>query len=140
VAGTPFADGSLALLARAAEETAAGLDALARGDGDAWLELCRGWDAIGDQVLGALLSPFPPVRNGLGAPAKVRAAGGSFLKLALCRPGASRTGTSPAPPMLLAGNAAHADISMDAGSGMMGWILIMMGQQAGFPPPAAPAC
>ena len=42
--------------------------------------------------------------------------------------------------MLLAGNAAHADISMDApGSGMMGWILIMMGQQAGFPVPTGGA-
>ena len=143
VAGTPFADGSWALLHRTAEETAAGLDALAPGDGDAWLELCRGWDAIGDQVVGALLSPFPPVRNGLGALAKVRAAGGlSFLKLALspARSVADRYFSGDGAKMLLAGNAAHADISMDApGSGMMGWILIMMGQQAGFPVPTGGA-
>jgi phytoene dehydrogenase-like protein len=38
--------------------------------------------------------------------------------------------------MLLAGNAAHADIAMDApGSAVMGWLLIMLGQHLGYPVP-----
>ncbi len=139
VAGTPFTNGDWALLHRDAEETAAGLDALTPGDGDAWLSMCRAWEKIGDQVLGALLSPFPPVRNGLGALARLPGAGGlSFVKMMLtpARSLAEQYFRGPAARMLLAGNAAHADISMDApGSGAMAILLTMMGQQLGFPVP-----
>jgi phytoene dehydrogenase-like protein len=42
----------------------------------------------------------------------------------------------PAPRILLAGNAGHADIPLDApGSGVMGLILCMLGQTEGFPVP-----
>ncbi len=42
--------------------------------------------------------------------------------------------------MLIAGNAAHADIPMDApGSGFMGWLLSMIGQHLGFPVPTGGA-
>jgi phytoene dehydrogenase-like protein len=139
VAGTPFSDGSWAMLHRTAEDTAAALDALTPGDGHAWLELCRGWDAIGDQVVGALLSPFPPVRHGLGALARLRAAGGlSFARMMLspARTVVDQTFTGPAAKMLVAGNAAHGDIAMDApGSALLGWLLAMMGQDVGFPVP-----
>jgi len=57
VVGTPFADGRWALLHHDRTRTAAGLDALSPGDGDAWLDLCRTWDRIGDDVVGALLTP-----------------------------------------------------------------------------------
>jgi phytoene dehydrogenase-like protein len=41
-----------------------------------------------------------------------------------------------APRILLAGNAAHADIGMESpGSGFMGWLLVMLGQHFGFPVP-----
>lgn len=139
VVGTPFSNGDWALLQRTPEETAAGLDALTPGDGDAWLDLCNGWQKIGDQVVGALLSPFPPVKNGLGALTKLPSVGGlSFVKMMLApaRTLADQQFRGVAPKMLLAGNAAHSDISMDApGSGVMGWLLIMIGQHLGFPVP-----
>ena len=40
------------------------------------------------------------------------------------------------PRLLLAGNAAHADIPVDSpGSGLMGLLLVMLGQELGFPVP-----
>ncbi|HET6626291.1 MAG TPA: NAD(P)/FAD-dependent oxidoreductase [Nocardioidaceae bacterium] len=139
VVGTPFSDGSWAVLHRDRDETAAGLDALMPGDGDAWLAMCRSWDRIGDQVVGALLSPFPPVKHGLGALAKLRAVGGlSFVRMLLApaRTVADQHFRGNGPKMLLAGNAAHADVSMDApGSAVMGWLLIMLGQHLGYPVP-----
>jgi phytoene dehydrogenase-like protein len=139
VVGTPFSDGRWAVLHRDRDETAAGLDELAPGDGDAWLDLCRTWERIGDQVVGALLSPFPPVRSGLGVLAKLPRVGGlSFVKMLLspARTLADQQFRGPGPKMLLAGNAAHADISMDApGSAVMGWLLVMLGQHLGYPVP-----
>ena len=38
--------------------------------------------------------------------------------------------------LLLAGNALHADLTPEsAGSGLLGWLLCMAGQQVGFPVP-----
>ena len=92
VAGTPFADGSWALLHRTAEETAAGLDALAPGDGDAWLELCRGWDAIGDQVVGALLSPVPAGQERAGRAREGPGGGRALVPEAVAFAGPERRG------------------------------------------------
>ena len=143
VVGTPFSNGDWAVLHRTPEETAAGLDALTPGDGDAWIEMCRGWQQIGDQVVGSLLSPFPPVRNGLGALAKLPGAGGlSFVQMMLspARSVVDRSFEGSAAKMLVASNAAHADISMDApGSGVMGWLLAMIGQHLGYPVPVGGA-
>lgn len=139
VVGTPFSDGSWVVLHRDRDETAAGLDERAPGDGAAWLELCRTWDRIGEQVVGALMSPFPPVRNGFGAMARLPGVGGmSFVRMMLApaRTLADQQFTGVGPKMLLAGNAGHADISMDApGSAAMGWLLIMLGQHVGYPVP-----
>lgn len=139
VVGTPFDDGSWAVLHRDPHETAAGLDDLAPGDGDAWLRMCREWERIGDQVVGALLSPFPPVRHGLGALTRLPRAGGWPLVRSLLSPVrtiADTRFTGEAPKVLLGGNAAHADIPVDApGSGVMGWLLVMIGQHLGFPVP-----
>src|SRR5512134_532204 len=139
VAGTPFHDGTWALLHRTPEETATALDELTPGDGQAWLDMCEGWKRIGDQVVGALLSPFPPVRNGLGALARLPGVGGlSFVQMMLspARSLADRQFRGVAAKMLIAGNAAHSDIPMDApGSGVMGWLLAMVGQHLGYPVP-----
>ncbi|MGN6131970.1 MAG: phytoene desaturase family protein [Nocardioidaceae bacterium] len=139
VVGTPFSDGSWALLHHDRDETAAGLDRRHPGDGESWLQMCRAWDAIGDQMVKALLSPFPPVRNGLGAAAKLPAAGGlGFVRdlLTPMRTLAERLFRDPGGQMLMAGNASHADIALDApGSSLMGWLLVMLGQHVGFPVP-----
>ncbi len=113
------------------------------GDGDAWLELCTLWDRIGDQLIGALLTPFPPIRHGLAALGRLRSVGGlDFVKLLLTP--AVEVGTTRfagrAPRILVAGNAGHADIPLTApGSGLMGVLMTMLGQTVGFPVPVGGA-
>jgi phytoene dehydrogenase-like protein len=67
VVGHPRSDGSWALLHRDRHVTAQLMEEQHPGDGDGWLRLCADWDRIGDHIITALLSPFPPVRAGLGA-------------------------------------------------------------------------
>ncbi|NPC98990.1 NAD(P)/FAD-dependent oxidoreductase [Nocardioides sp. zg-DK7169] len=130
---------SWAVLHRDREVTARGLEQLHPGDGEAWLELCRTWDVIGDSVVGALLSPFPPVRSGVSAALAVRRAGGLDLVRTLLTPASAlareRFGGEPG-RLLMAGNASHADIPLDApGSGLMAVLLAMLGQTVGWPVP-----
>jgi phytoene dehydrogenase-like protein len=139
VLGHPLPDGDWALLHRDRAVTARILDGQHAGDGEAWLELCRDWDRIGEHLVGGLVTPFPPVRAGLGVLARLRSVGGLGFVKTLLTPaaelGRSRFG-GPAPRLLLAGNAAHADIPLDApGSGLMGLLMTMLGQTVGFPAP-----
>jgi phytoene dehydrogenase-like protein len=139
VVGHQVPDGGWALLHRDRELTAASLDSLAPGDGDAWLELCAQWDKVGPHVLGALLTPFPPVRHGLGALLRLPSAGGLGLVRDLLMPVADLTRLrfrGEGARLLLSGNAAHADIPMVApGSGLFGVLMTMLGQTWGFPVP-----
>ena len=50
--------------------TSASIDAGAPGDGAAWDRLYRTWDRAGDEVIAALLAPFPPVRQALRVAAR----------------------------------------------------------------------
>jgi len=139
VLGHPTADGEWALLHRDRERTALGLDRQHPGDGAAWLDLCERWDAIGDHLVGALMSPFPPVRSGLGVLARLRKAGGLDLARLLLTPAADIGRTyfgGRGPGLLLCGNGGHADIPLDAtGSGLMAVLMTMLGQTVGFPVP-----
>lgn len=139
VLGHPGPDGGWALLHRDRHLTAGWMETAHPGDGERWLELCATWDTIGDQVVAALLSPFPPVRAALGGLARLRRAGGLDLVRMLLQPaadlGRQRFG-GPAPGLLLAGNAGHADIDLEgAGSGLFGLLLTMLGQTVGHPVP-----
>ncbi len=139
VVGHPRQDGSWALLHRDREVTARLMDEQHPGDGAAWIDLCEEWDRIGDALVGALITPFPPVRHGLRALSRLRSVGGLGFVRSLLSPavelGRSRFG-GEAPRLLLAGNAGHADIPLDgAGSGLMGLLLVMLGQTVGFPVP-----
>ncbi len=101
--------------------------------------MCAEWDLVGTHLVGALLSPFPPLKHGLGTLASLRHVGGLGFVKTLLTPvtelGRQRFG-GPAPRVLLGGNAGHADIPLDApGSGLMGILLAMMGQTVGFPVP-----
>ncbi len=51
-----------AVLHRDREQTAAGFEPR---DGEAWLQLCAQWDAVGDAVLRSIFTAFPPVRGPL---------------------------------------------------------------------------
>lgn len=139
VLGDPLPDGSWAMIHRKREDTAAGLDSLMPGDGQAWLDLCELWDGFGDDLILALLSPFPPVRHGARLATRMTRAGGPAA-LALTLMSVRRLGqkyfAGEAPRVLLAGNALHADFSPDeAGSGIFGLLLAMLAQTVGFPAP-----
>ena len=139
VLGHPFVDGGWALLHRDREVTARLADAQNAGDGDAWLELCAEWDVVGDALIGALLTPFPPVRSALSLLTRLRRVGGLGFVRTLLTPAAElgrRRFAGEGPAVLLAGNAGHADIPLDApGSGLMGLLMTMLGQTVGFPVP-----
>jgi phytoene dehydrogenase-like protein len=139
VLGHPLTDGSWALLHRDREVTARLADAQHPGDGAAWLELCAQWDTVGDQLLGALLRPFPPVRPALSLLARLRRVGGLGFVRDLLTPAAElgrNRFAGVGPGILLAGNAGHSDIPLDApGSGLLGLLMTMLGQTVGYPVP-----
>ncbi|GAA1591846.1 NAD(P)/FAD-dependent oxidoreductase [Actinomadura kijaniata] len=135
----PLPDGGCAVLERDPDRTAASLEELGKGDGEAWLRLYRLWGELGDDVVAALFSPFPPVRAGAALARKVRAAGGLRLARMMLLP-VRRLGeeefTGPGGPLLLAGSALHADLFPEAAGGTaFGWLLAMLGQQYGWPVP-----
>lgn len=143
VVGTPERDRPWTLLRNDPEETAAGLDRHHPGDGDAWMDLVTGWRTMGPALVESLLHPFPPVRGGVQALARLPRVGGlSFVRMLLepsRRLTASRFGGMGA-RLLIAGNAAHADLPPDAaGSGLFGWLLAMLAQDVGFPVPCGGA-
>lgn len=139
VLGNPLPDGSWAMLHRDVERTAAGLDAQHRGDGDAWRALHADWLTIGPALIDSLLSPFPPVRAAAKMLLRLPRVGGLDYLRTLLEPAATMGGKrfgGEGARLLLAGNAAHADIAMTAsGSGLLGLLLAMMGQTDGFPVP-----
>ncbi|WP_106399501.1 phytoene desaturase family protein [Actinocorallia populi] len=135
----PLPGGRCAVLEHDPDRTAAGLDALAPGDGEAWLRLYGRWLELSDDLLQAVLTPFPPVRPGLALAARLGAADGLRMLRLLALP-VRRLGeeefTGEGARLLLAGSALHADLSPESvGSTVFGWILTMIGQQYGWPVP-----
>ena len=132
-------DGRAAVLSTSVERTAASVDEFAPGDGAAWVELASGWQAIRDPLLDALFSPFPPVRAAARLLRRTGVAGGLDLaRLAVLpvRRLAEERFRGAGAALLLAGNAMHTDVPPDAaGSGIVGWLLAMLGQDVGFPVP-----
>ena len=140
LAHPPRPDGApAAVLHRDRERTAAGLAEHDPRDGEAWLRLCAQWDTVGEAVLRTVFTAFPPVRGPVqllrrvGTAEALRLA--RFLALPAVRMGEELFAGERA-RLLLAGNAVHADAPPDApGSGVVGWLLAMLGQQHGFPVP-----
>ncbi|UJA21369.1 NAD(P)/FAD-dependent oxidoreductase [Thermoleophilia bacterium SCSIO 60948] len=135
----PGRDGSCAYIGEDVEETAAGLEEFARGDGAAWKRLMALWEEIGDDVLAALFRPFPPVvpvarlARKLGGGDLIRLA--RFATLDVRRLGEENF-SGDGGPRLLAGNALHADLSPETPpSGVYGWVLCGLAQNGGFPVP-----
>src|SRR3954451_24669621 len=139
VLGHVRGDGGWTLLHRDREVTARLLEAQDPGDGARWLDLCRRWDVIGDQLVAGLLTPFPPVRATLAGLRRLPRAGGMDLIRMLLTPVADRSlwpFAGDGARLLLAGNGGHSDIPLDApGSGLMGLLMTMLGQTIGFPVP-----
>lgn len=132
-------DGRCAVLSTDVQRTAASVDSFAPGDGDAWIEMFEGWQAIRDPLLDALFTPFPPVTSSmrllsrLGVPGAIDMVRLGFLPV---RRLAKERFNGDGAALLLTGNALHSDVPPDAaGSGIFGWLLAMLGQDVGFPVP-----
>jgi phytoene dehydrogenase-like protein len=132
-------DDRSAAVSRDRDLTAASIDAFAAGDGQSWLRLVEQFERISEPLLAALFTPFPPVRAGARLARRMGLA--ELLRFA-------RFGVTPvrrfgeehfrgeAGPLLIAGNALHADLGPEgAGSALYGWLLAMLGQTVGFPVP-----
>ncbi|MCP2267052.1 phytoene desaturase family protein [Promicromonospora thailandica] len=136
-------DGPAAVLRTDPEDTAAGLEEHAPGDGDAWLRMFAGWSRVRDPLLDALFSPLPAAGPVLRVLRRLRVGGTLDLaRLAVLpvRRLADETFRGESGGLLLTGNAMHADVPPDAaGSGVFGWLLAMLGQDVGFPVPVGGA-
>lgn len=131
------------IISRDIEVTVARLQEFDRQDAQTWLHLCDEWKTLRPNLIRALLSPFPPVR---AATQLWRAAGtAESLRLARfltlpARRMSQELFRSEEARLLLLGNAMHADIPSDGSiSGVMGYILAMLGQEFGFPVPVGGA-
>jgi phytoene dehydrogenase-like protein len=134
-----FDDGRAAVLSRDLDETAASVDAFAAGDGEAWRRWARRWQEVEQPTIGALLRPFPPVRDAasivrrLGVNRTMRLA---RLAVTPVRRFTDEEFRGAGASMLIAGNALHSDLAPEAaGSTMFGLLLAMLGQHHGFPVP-----
>lgn len=132
-------DGRAAVLSRDLDVTAASVESFGAGDGAAWRRWAELWREIEEPVLDALLNPFPPVRPGLAIARRLGAA--RALRLARTavlpvRRFAHEEFRGDGAAMLVAGNAMHTDLGPEsAGSALYGLLLVMLGQQHGFPVP-----
>lgn len=139
--GNPLAGGGWALVHPDPADTAASF--ATGGDGEAWLSMVEDWNRLGPAVIDALLSPFPPVRAGARLSLRLARPGGlDRLRLFLTsvRALGEQHFRGQAGRMLLATNAQHADLNPEsAGSGFIGWLLVMLAQQHGYPVPVGGA-
>ncbi|GAB3243024.1 phytoene desaturase family protein [Kineosporia babensis] len=128
-----------AVIHRDPAATAAALDQDHPGDGETWLKLHEQWKRVREPLLEALFTPFPPVRSG----GKLLWRAGTRDTLELARIAAAPVirltqewfGGEHG-KLLVSGNAMHADVPMEApGSGLFGWLLVMLAQDVGFPVP-----
>ncbi|MEU6890293.1 NAD(P)/FAD-dependent oxidoreductase [Streptomyces sp. NPDC046557] len=143
VVAHPLEDGRCAVLGATVHDTAASVEAFAPGDGAAWERLYALWERTGDDILGCLFTPFPPVRAGVRLAARLRAAEGLRLARRMLLP-ARRLGeeefAGEGGRLLIAGNALHADLGPESAlGGGFGWLMCMLGQAYGFPVPVGGA-
>lgn len=122
-----------------AQDTAAALAQDDPRDGQTWMRLVETYDEVKGPLLDALLTRWPPVKDGARLLGRVGARNLSdFLRFALLP--AVRMGEElfrgQAGRELLAGNAMHGDAPLIAPvSGMYGWVMTMLAQDVGFPSP-----
>ena len=143
VLGHPTLDGPSGLLSMVHAETEASLDAFAPGDGDRWREVMSTWDRVADPLLGAMFTPFPPVRAAARLAGRLGPRGArSFVRDALLpvRRLADERFEGVGAGLVLAGLALHTDLAPEAAaSGFFGWLLAGLAEQVGFPVPVGGA-
>ena len=135
----PRRDGPAAVLSRRLDETIASVERCGPGDGVAYRTIIEQWRRYGDSVVEALLTPFPPLRAGAKLAWSAHLDGVRDL---------ARVGLMPVQrfieerfqgdgaALLFAGCALHADLTPEsANSAFIGWLLVCLGQEMGFPVP-----
>ena len=135
----PLPDGRAAVLTRDPDETAASLDALRPGDGEAWRAFTRPylehWGAWRD----TMLSGFPPVRGAVRTLAAHRVAGALDMAKLLLMPAEALAGRlfgHGGSKAWLYGSAMHGDVPPDRpGSAIAAAHLNVMGHAVGWPSP-----
>jgi phytoene dehydrogenase-like protein len=136
-------DDDAPVIFRDVDRTADELDRRDPGDGDRWRALFDQWLRIREPLLSTLFSPFPPVRGPVQLLRKLGTSDALRLAHLMLLPAgvmAEKLFDGEAARLLLLGNAMHADVPIDAaGSGVMGYLLIMMAQDGGFPVPVGGA-
>jgi phytoene dehydrogenase-like protein len=136
-------DGRAATISRDLATTMASMEQFAPGDGERWKAAYDDWLAVSRHMLEAVLRPFPPVRSGLALLGELHTAGALRLARRLVLP-ARELGREffhgEGATLALAGCALHTDLSPeDAGGGVYGWLLAMLGQEYGWPVPVGGA-
>jgi phytoene dehydrogenase-like protein len=136
-------DGRAAVLNLDPDATAASVEGFAAGDGQRWLDAYADWRRLSDPLLGGLFTPFPPVRAGAALLWQLRPAGALRMVRRFLTP-VRQLGrelfAGEGATLLLAGLALHTDLAPEeAGSGLYGWLLAMVGQEYGFPVPVGGA-
>lgn len=136
-------DGRAATVSRDVDRTAASMERFAPGDGQRWKDTYAEWSAVSDRLMAALFAPFPPVRAGLGLLRGMGTAEALRMARRLLLP-VSQLGhelfEGEGARLALAGCALHTDLSpQEAGGGVFGWLLAMLGQQVGWPVPVGGA-
>lgn len=138
----PSSDGTCPALAATAGETAAILERGSPGDGERWLALMRWWDCYGQPIIESFLGPWPPVKGPLRLAARANV---ELLELARFLLLPARTMghelfSGLASARLLVGCTAHSDLGPDQTlSGFPGLLLLLVGQQHGWPTPVGGA-
>ncbi|WP_232716953.1 phytoene desaturase family protein [Gordonia metallireducens] len=126
-----------------AADTAAHLATFDRHDGQAWLDLVGEWETLRPAIVNTLFGPFPPVRAVLSLLRSIGTAEALRLARFLILPAdrmVRELFRSEKAGLLILGNALHADIPLNApGSGVMGYLLTMLGQDTGYPVPVGGA-
>ncbi|MEU8238708.1 NAD(P)/FAD-dependent oxidoreductase [Actinoplanes missouriensis] len=136
-------DGRAATINRDLDRTMASMEQFAPGDGERWRHAYDDWKSVSGRMLDTLFTPFPPVTSGLGLVRDLRVSGALRLARRLLlsvRELGSELFEGEGATLALAGCALHTDLSPEqAGSGVYGWLLAMLGQEFGWPVPAGGA-
>jgi phytoene dehydrogenase-like protein len=135
--GHPTLDGPSALLAMDRSVTHGSLEAFAEGDGARWRDAMAPWQKIGEPLIDALFTPFPPVRATV-ALARRLGTGGALELLRNAVMSVRRYGderfVGHGARLFIAGLALHTDLGPEAPtSAFYGWILAALAEDVGFP-------
>ncbi|HET9442954.1 MAG TPA: NAD(P)/FAD-dependent oxidoreductase [Acidimicrobiales bacterium] len=135
----PGPDGSCPVVSTNLDVTVESLERLMPGDGEAWRRLYELYEQVRPGILGALFTPFPPLRAGLRLVGALRPS--ELLRFARfatlpARTLAEEEFAGEAGRRLLAGNALHADFAPETAlGGFFGWLMMSLAQSVGFPVP-----